>query len=391
MLDPQNPQAKENILLQTLLDRYPNDAEEENDHHDEQAESASTSSKYNGTSENGRTTQSPVNISGDVAFELTKQLSFKPCACHDCLKCIHKYLPDSEQSSSRGNSVPCTPNPLAFDLMNNMVKTYQKKDTDEVEYLEDGTVKRGRKSKYCTPERKKQVAAYAELYGATAASKAFGIPAAVSAYYHRKLRKIVIGDDEVFNSLKSMNPPQNGSYEDQKERISGSFNPASPSVSTTGFLSNPQLRGRGRGRPKLIGDDLDAELVEHMVGVKKRVPRGHLTASYALEVARGYIASKQPSLLEENGGPINLKTTWAMKLVARTNERYHELYGNGNCESVDDLLANLGQVNEDVNPTSAPEIRNIRSLDLSFAFHQTNKSQNEETENLTEIVNRQPS
>lgn len=28
------------------------------------------------------------------------------------------------------------------------------------------------------------------------------------------------------------------------------------------------LRGRGRGRPKLIGDELDAELVEYMVQVK---------------------------------------------------------------------------------------------------------------------------
>lgn len=27
------------------------------------------------------------------------------------------------------------------------------------------------------------------------------------------------------------------------------------------------LRGRGRGRPKLIGDELDAELVEYMVQV----------------------------------------------------------------------------------------------------------------------------
>lgn len=29
------------------------------------------------------------------------------------------------------------------------------------------------------------------------------------------------------------------------------------------------LRGRGRGRPKLIGDELDAELVEYMVQVNK--------------------------------------------------------------------------------------------------------------------------
>lgn len=37
------------------------------------------------------------------------------------------------------------------------------------------------------------------------------------------------------------------------------------------------LRGRGRGRPKLIGDELDAELVEYMVEVKSKLPRAHLT------------------------------------------------------------------------------------------------------------------
>lgn len=42
---------------------------------------------------------------------------------------------------------------------------------------------------------------------------------------------------------------------------------------------NAYLRGRGRGRPKLIGDELDAELVEHIVKMKQRTPNAHLTAS----------------------------------------------------------------------------------------------------------------
>ena len=40
------------------------------------------------------------------------------------------------------------------------------------------------------------------------------------------------------------------------------LNPAH-STGSPGFL-----RGRGRGRPKLIGDELDAELVDYMVQVK---------------------------------------------------------------------------------------------------------------------------
>ena len=48
------------------------------------------------------------------------------------------------------------------------------------------------------------------------------------------------------------------------------------------FLQNTPhayLRGRGRGRPKLIGDELDAELVEHIVKLKQQHNCPHLTAS----------------------------------------------------------------------------------------------------------------
>uniref|UniRef100_A0A183BT43 Uncharacterized protein n=1 Tax=Globodera pallida TaxID=36090 RepID=A0A183BT43_GLOPA len=72
------------------------------------------------------------------------------------------------------------------------------------------------------------------------------------------------------------------------------------------------LRGRGRGRPKLIGDELDAELVEYIVQLKQTNPRAHITAAQALVIARKYIAEKAPGLLEENGGQVKLKITWAM-------------------------------------------------------------------------------
>uniref|UniRef100_A0A914WMU0 Uncharacterized protein n=1 Tax=Plectus sambesii TaxID=2011161 RepID=A0A914WMU0_9BILA len=86
------------------------------------------------------------------------------------------------------------------------------------------------------------------------------------------------------------------------------------------------LRGRGRGRPKLIGDELDADLVDFMVRVKQEDPRRHISATRALERARDYIREKAPGLLEEDGGVIKLRLTWAMKLMARVAERERELF-----------------------------------------------------------------
>ena len=67
----------------------------------------------------------------------------------------------------------------------------------------------------------------------------------------------------------------------------------------------------------------------------------HMSASQALEIARAYILEKvrverredggreilfqAPGLLEEHGGHIRLKLTWAMKLVSRIVERQKEI------------------------------------------------------------------
>jgi hypothetical protein len=65
-----------------------------------------------------------------------------------------------------------------------------------------------------------------------------------------------------------------------------------------------------------------------MVQVKLRSDqhRIHMTASQALLIARDYIQQKAPGLLDEDGGQIKLKLTWAMKLCARVAERQRELY-----------------------------------------------------------------
>ncbi|VDN53125.1 unnamed protein product, partial [Dracunculus medinensis] len=180
---------------------------------------------------------------------------------------------------------------------------------------------------------KKIVAEYANLHGATAAARKFNIPAQVASYYQRKMNSkppgiffasffIHVSSKKLISSFDSCQCFR--IYFLKFASIFVNFkqtatNPAHCSGSP-GFL-----RGRGRGRPKLIGDELDAELVDYMVQIKQADPRGHMTASQALAIARSYILDKAPGLLEEHGGQVKLKLTWAMKLVSRITERQKEI------------------------------------------------------------------
>eukprot|EP00080_Pristionchus_pacificus_P002943 PDM62963.1 attf-4 [Pristionchus pacificus] len=159
---------------------------------------------------------------------------------------------------------------------------------------------------------------------------------------------------------------------------------------TPGFL-----RGRGRGRPKLIGDELDADLVEYMVQLQKTDHSLHrMSATQALEIARAYILDKAPGLLEEQGGHVKLKLTWAMKLVSRIAERQKEielglppgtLQNMGRSQQLAEMVAiskfggfggrmngggegGMGAALEALQhqvASSTPEIMNVRELDLS--------------------------
>lgn len=172
----------------------------------------------------------------------------------------------------------------------------------------------GRKSKYCNAEMKMQVASYAKRFGPTAAARKFNIPPSVASYYYRK-------------ALGKMNPDTSVRSPSALEKES--FNSLDDSSGFSSHLSGSPgfLRGRGRGRPKLIGDELDAALVDFMVEVKRNDPRRHLSTTRTLEIAKEYIKKHQPGLLEDDGGIVNLKHTWAMKLLARVSEREQELHG----------------------------------------------------------------
>ncbi|KAF8371312.1 hypothetical protein PRIPAC_77741 [Pristionchus pacificus] len=187
----------------------------------------------------------------------------------------------------------------------------------------------GRKSKHCTPEQKIAVAEYAAVHGAANAARKFDIPPSVAAYYHRKLAKAKqIDATAAVLGASVLQKTEDGS----------------PVVDLSMLAPSPDVRQRGR--PKMIGDKLDADLMEFMIKVgrlefvyliieineyvskyaKADNPQlQNLRPEVALEMARAYIANHSPTKLKENGGHIDLKLSWAQKLVSRIAERESEI------------------------------------------------------------------
>ncbi|CAD6187883.1 unnamed protein product [Caenorhabditis auriculariae] len=229
--------------------------------------------------------------------------------------------------------------------------------------------------KIVTSVDRKAVAEYAKMHGGAAAAKKFGVPPPVATYYQRKdssnslipttpvsavMPQLPLSAPHGGSATASPGPSSEGDREENGNAtpaVSSAF-PAFGSQSSVTECSTPSsggppnlgqpmfaqsmvdmlkmnaahatgspgfLRGRGRGRPKLIGDELDADLVDYMVTVKQSDPHGHLTASQALQIAKQYILDRAPGLLEEHGGHVKLKLTWAMKLVSRITERQKEI------------------------------------------------------------------
>ncbi|GMR62405.1 hypothetical protein PMAYCL1PPCAC_32600 [Pristionchus mayeri] len=265
----------------------------------------------------------------------------------------------------------------------------------------------GRKSKYCTPEEKKIVAEYASFHGAAQAARKFGIPPSVAAYYQRKLTKIkqqnnmqdTVAAAVALGVPLGVPPNLTLSKDSTPSTADGLESPLKNMDCTPGTPTTPSfLRGRGRGRPKLIGDELDAELIEYMVKLRKENPNLHYNPAMALEIARSYILQQAPTLLEENGGSVKLKQTWAMKLVSRIAEREQEIklglpagslnnYGRSGLQQLQAMSGSginfneltqsfLTQMASQLQTDLAeqfvtPEITNVKELSLAdFAFDQ---------------------
>ncbi|KAE9556356.1 hypothetical protein FO519_000396 [Halicephalobus sp. NKZ332] len=253
-------------------------------------------------------------------------LNVPGCQCNPCSKMTDKldsHLSDdsltpkmSDDKKENGLTIPVLDqeNPRSdAEPSPNLLESLLASASQNYENF-DFSGKRGRKSKYCNAEMKLQVASYAKRFGPTAAARKFNIPPSVASYYYRK-------------ALGKMNPDSSVRSPSALEKES--FNGMDDSSGFPSHLSGSPgfLRGRGRGRPKLIGDELDAALVDFMVEVKRNDPRRHLSTSRTLEIAKEYIKKHQPGLLEDDGGIVNLKHTWAMKLLARVSEREQELHG----------------------------------------------------------------
>lgn len=311
---------------------------------------------------------------------IMKAMHVPPCQCQPCVA-RHQQMngprPAEDPTSAISQIFP-NATPQQINALADMART-QKPNGGAPSMGQSYAAHQGGGKIVPGPAERKMVAEYARIHGAVAAAKRFGVPPPVSTYYQRKDSSnsmIAAQLNTQFGSpLNTQQPtpttpgattaspgpssegendgaasqptessqsqgmqqmpvlkqqaPNQQQQTPQSVPQSPMFPPtmmdmlkmnAAHSTGSPGFL-----RGRGRGRPKLIGDELDADLVEYMVTVKQADPHGHLTASQALAIAKQYILEKAPGLLEEHGGHVKLKLTWAMKLVSRITERQKEM------------------------------------------------------------------
>ncbi|KAF8353904.1 hypothetical protein PRIPAC_95527 [Pristionchus pacificus] len=249
----------------------------------------------------------------------------------------------------------------------------------------------GRKSKYCNSEQKRMVAEYASMHGAAQAARKYNIPPSVAAYYQRKLAKMKQNEKQTAAVAVAQALGVPPSHIDP-ESMCAEDSPLKSLDCTPGTPTTPSyLRGRGRGRPKLIGDELDAELIEFMTKIKMENPQIHFNPSTALNIARDYILKKSPQILKESGGSVELKLTWAMKLVSRISEREQEIklglpagalsnYGRTGLQQLQSISGNGANLFNDITSTLflqqlqkltedqafvMPEITNVKELNLA--------------------------
>ncbi|KAK0410996.1 hypothetical protein QR680_005422 [Steinernema hermaphroditum] len=130
----------------------------------------------------------------------------------------------------------------------------------------------------------------------------------------------------------------------------------------------PTIRGRGRGRPMLIGDELHNALVDYLVNYEIM----HGTRLYPMDAfrhAQSFIKQHSPGLLAEEGGSVVLKQSWAVKLVTHVRSRKQkliELVSQSASEQPEDIVSKLsGEV-----ASFKQSHENVNSLNGLVAAHQ---------------------
>jgi hypothetical protein len=145
--------------------------------------------------------------------------------------------------------------------------------------------KRGQYKKY-TPEQRSAIGRYSSQHGAAAAAKHF------SRLWESKISE---------STVKSI---KKGYLEELRKRPRADDG--------EGIVALPTKK---RGRKLLLGEDLDTKVQIYLR--KVREGGGAVSARIALAAARGILLKCNPSLLVQNGGPVDLNKFWAHSLMKR--------------------------------------------------------------------------
>lgn len=142
-----------------------------------------------------------------------------------------------------------------------------------------------------TPEQRAQIGKYAAENGATNAAKrytaAWGI--AINESTARRLKS------EYLEKLK------------QKFRENNQ--------STDEPITVKALETKERGRPLLLGDELDAAVQEYVQSL--RLANGVVNTVGVMAAAEGIISAKNMSMLSSHGGHVFITKSWARSLLSR--------------------------------------------------------------------------
>ena len=107
-----------------------------------------------------------------------------------------------------------------------------------------------------------------------------------------------------------------GEFDDLKEStVRGWMNAYEKELSKGEQSSVPTVPTQRRGRPLLLGEELEEQVKAFLLSV--RSSGGIVNAPFATAVARGIVTTRDANLLAENGGPVNLTREWAKRLLGR--------------------------------------------------------------------------
>ena len=146
-----------------------------------------------------------------------------------------------------------------------------------------------------TPEQRAQIGKYATENGATNAAKRYTAAwwIAINESTARRLKS------EYLEKLKQ----KFLSTERESDR------------STDGPITIKGLETKERGRPLLLGDELDAAVQEYIQSL--RLANGVVNTIVVMAVAEGIISAKNISMLSSHGGHIVITKSWARSLLTR--------------------------------------------------------------------------